>query len=317
MLSEQLIEQIRRASYIGSGALFSEYTDAVVLREATEQLRTLVGESVVAARAGYWLTSFEVDTASRYVRYPERAMVGGLEGVGIRPNADSTQYYPLDELSPRDADRLDRVQSTIQPRWFASDAETITLVPAPSASVHLRVRYYIRPSRLVKSQSDTRYGDLAVRGRITALFPSLKGFTVNALPLDQLLTAPAAITSGYTVDVVRPHGWHTALVCNKPCTVSGSDVYITETSDEEFSKIAVGDFVRVADQTDWPAIPSDYHQLLAEVTAAKVLMDIGDIEKSAAVTSGASGDFARFRASINPRVKSSPRRIGLRPYWRG
>ena len=192
-------------------------------------------------------------------------------------------------------------------------------VRAPQSGVTIRLRYYLRPSLLVTSQSSTSSNsgsDGVIRGRIDGINNTTRTITVNALPFDQSLAVPAAITSGYRVDSVRPSGWHMPTVVDYIPSITGLDLAFGSMSADEFGRsFRFGDFIRAADQTDWPALPADFHRMLADATAANVLREMDLTDKADVISTAASADFARFAKSIAPRVKSEPHSIRLRPYW--
>ena len=84
--SDEIIERLRASAYIGTATYYPEYTDAKLLNEINDRLRSVFSDAVVAARAGYWLSE-RVETTSDGVVYrgvlplwqipPIRARSGG------------------------------------------------------------------------------------------------------------------------------------------------------------------------------------------------------------------------------------------------
>lgn len=304
--SDEIIERLRASAYIGTATYYPEYTDAKLLNEINDRLRSVFSDAVVAARAGYWLSERVETTSDGVVYVPPRAVTGGLESLAWLWNG---RYRMLDEITPEEADRYADV--TGSPRAFHADAERARIVPAPSGTETVRLRYYLRPSLLVAQQSSG-----TIRGRIDSVNAATRQATVNALPFDQLLSTPAAIASGAAVDVVRPSGWFSPLVVSETCSISGLVVTLAGMTEAEFTaSVRVGHYLRAAGQTDWPAIPEEYHRTVADAAAVKVLMEMGLQQKADTLSASASVEFQRFVSLINPRTKSSPKRVRLRPYW--
>lgn len=324
MRADELLARARRVAFIGDEFAYTEYTNQVLFDEMNDRLRSVFSDAIISARSGYWLTSvvFPGNVTYGSFRVPSRSVVGGLESVEYLLNG---QYYHLRELSPREVAKWETSSSGGGlPVGYWMDAEKVNLVCAPLSGVTIRLRYYLRPSLLVTSQSSTSSASgsaAAIRGRIDYVDSAAKKVTVNTLPFDYSLSVPAAITTGATIDVVRPAGWHMPTIVSAAATIVGTDVTLSGTSlgtlnaDEFNQAVRVGDYVRVADQTDWPALPADFHRMLADATAANILREMDLDSKAEVISTTASADFARFGKVIQPRVKSEPKRIRQRPYW--
>lgn len=314
------------SAFIGDGNAFTEFTDARVLIELNDKLQTAFEDIVVKSRAGYWLHEFIYTTVANDADYriPARAVVGGLEKVEIA-SVSTGPYLKLSEIPSSEAQlyRSTQLGGPQTPYVFTVVGDLVECIPTPPAGYFLKLTYYIRPSRLRISQSSTQGGDGVDRGRITAVNVGARTVTVNVLPFDQSLTAPAAITSATsTLDVVHPDGWHELSYVGATQTLSGTVITFTDTQD--MTDILVGDYVRVADQTDWPCLPDDFHRCLADTVAIKILI-MQDLEaKAALLTDNAGNDVLRFKSLLLPRVKAEPKSIPLMsrsrgytyPWWR-
>lgn len=314
MRSDELLSRLRKSAFIGDAAAYPEYTDAELFNELNDRLRSVFSDTIVSARSGYWLTTAIASSFQGGSRLPGRSVVGGLESVEMLQNG---VYLPLQEVTPLEAAPW---TSPGTPWAYWCNNETIVLVPQPASNVQLRLRYYVRPSLLVTSQSSTLGGAGVDRGRITAVDPTTRRVQVNVAPFDYSLAVPAAIGASPIVDVVRPTGWFApTLVSTLGSQNNATDWTLntsTTLSDGEFSDLVrVGDYLRVADQTDWPALPADFHRMLADAAAVNVLREMDLTDKADTLSTAASADFARFAKQIQPRVKSRPKKIRQRPYW--
>lgn len=312
VISDEVIARLRYSAFIGSASYYVEYTDARLFEVVNDRLRSVFSDAIIKARAGYWLHESVVSTTSGVVYIPARAVTGGLESVAYLYN---DEYIQLDGITPREAEKY-AAWPNGEPRGYYTDSERIVIVPTPASEKTIKIRYYLRPSKLVTSQSSTTLGANAIRGRIDSVNPSTRAATVNTLPYDYSLSSPAAITTGAAVDVVRPAGWFSPMAVSETCSIAGSVITLAGMSEADFtSAVQVGHYVRAAEQTDWPALPEDFHRLVADAAAVKVLMEIGLSQKAQELSQSATAEFGRFRDLINPRSKSDPRRVRLRPYW--
>lgn len=323
MRSDQLVDRARKSAFIGDANAYQEYTDDDIFNELNDRLRSVFSEQVVSARNGYWMRRDFVSTSTLTgfgaARFPSRAVVGGLESVDFLING---QYIHLKEMSAREANAWvggSTLPTGGIPAGYWCNAELINIVPTPTASITLRLTYYLRPSLMVLSQSSNAGGTGENRGIITAVDTANRIVTVNVAPYDMSSFSTPVITTGAVVDVIRPNGWHVATAIDQTCSVAGTSpasITLSGLSSAQFvDAVQQGDYIRVRDQTDWPALPADYHRMLADTAAVNILRELDLEDKSAALSQAASADFIRFSKLINPRVKSEPERIRQRPYW--
>lgn len=313
MRSDELITWVRQDAYIGDATAYPDQSDVVLLAELTHKLHTVFEDIVVKARAGYWLKEYVTATVvgkNRY-RIPPRAVVGGLEKVEVAAAVGGT-YYRLGEISPEDAEGWEGPitgGNPGTPEVFVSMGDQLEMFPVPNKVLPIRMTYYIRPSQLVTSQSSTLGGNGVVRGQVTVLpDPTTRLMRVNTLPFDQLISPPAAISnaSAVTLDIIHPNGWHELAIVDEPWVDSGGG-FITLSGTQDISDIQIGDFVRVADQTDWPCLPDDFHRCLADVAAIKVAVELELRDKNDELAQNVENDLVRFRSLLLPRVKSEPK----------
>lgn len=315
MRSDEIEDRVRKSAFIGDALAFPDYEFADIMNECNDRLRSVFSDQIISARCGYWLHRDVVTVTNGYTRFPSRAVVGGLEGVDFLLNG---QYWHLREITPREANDWSVQPSPANglPVGYWCDSEKINIVPTPSGSVTVRLRYYLRPSLLVQQQSAAT-GVGAVRGQVTAVDPTNRVATVNVLPNDYSATGSfSAIVSGAVVDVVRPSGWHMATAINLTTAITGLNITLAALSSADFTEaVQIGDYIRVRDTTDWPALPADFHRLLADAAACNILRELNLDQKASVLSTAASADFQRFTKLISPRVKSEPMKIRHRPYW--
>lgn len=313
MRTEELEAACRQTAFIGDAAQYPSYTQAVVLSELNDKLQSVFEDIVVKARSGYWLHEFVYTVASSpRFRIPPRAVVGGLEKVEIAAAASGQPFTKLTEVPASVAQDYER-QGTGDPYVFTVQGDVVEVIPQPTAGNVVRLTYYARPSRLVPAQSDPNGTQ---RGRITAVNTGTRVVTVNALPFDQSLTVPVAITSAQqSIDIVHPDGWHELPLLGATQTISGLNITVGGT--DSLADVQNGDYVRVADQTDWPCLPDDFHRSLSDAAAVKILLELHMGEKAMQLAASNNSELERFRSLLLPRVKSEPKQIPIMARSRG
>jgi hypothetical protein len=287
-----------------------DYSDSVLLRMLKDALWQTFEDPIVVKRAGYWLSPFDQTVVSGQAKYrvTERACVGGLEMVELG-SGTPPRFLRIPEVSQAASDDYELASGSLgYPRKFVMRGDQVVLLPTPDATaLTVRQWYYRRPSRLVQQQSSTMNGGV-IRGTVTAVSVGARTIQVDVVPQDMErvvagVVTPTAITSGSNrIDVVHPYGWFDLALVGATQTLAATTFTVGGTDD--MSEIRVGDFVRAAEQTDWPALPEDFHECLCGVTAVKVMGQRNILDKAAGFASSTSADLARLINILQPRVKS-------------
>lgn len=316
MRSDQLIKRLRRSAWIGDVAAWPDITDADLLDEMNDRYLALISDEIIVKRAGYGLRELPFTTTIGLQRYPvpDRA-IGGAWDTLFRLLPDGKTWFPLSRVESRDIWQYDRGPTDVGiPAAYSVQDGNIEVYRSPNSATQLKYLYYIRPSYLVTSQSSTQGGDNVDRGRITVVNTGARTVTVNALPFDQLLSPPAPIsTAVQPIDIVRPKGTF-------PCTMTSvtqsfTGLVFTLGGTQDMSDVAVGDYVRVAEQTDWPSnLPVEFHRMIADRAAMEVLREIGLEEKEQVLALTVKADLDRFRRTCVPQVKSQPKMLPCVPF---
>lgn len=281
MDSGELLTAIRTTGFIPTAD--PVFTDARLRIELTDALHTLVERAVVNSRDGYWLKRHtETTTAKTRYRMPHRAVAGVAASVKLGSSATTA------------------TKTTKRYRFFGDYLEFET---ATDVGQVLVIEYYLRPSRIVATQT---------AGAITAIDTSTLTVTINAVP-DRLLGsgAPNPI-SGLDIiplDIVKPNGWHECCVVSVIGLVTGLNVAFASTDANLLQDVEVGDYVRAADESEWPCLPDDFHRMLANVTASNVLLAKKNFDGAGAIMQATAPVMERFQDLISPRVKDAPKAV--------
>lgn len=296
MNTTELIEAVRMGVFI-AGSTFPDYDDPRLIVELNNTMHSTFERMVAAARAGYWQKYHTLTTTPGRAKYriPYRAVTGGLENVCV--SSDGLGFAKLEEVSETHSLGYETLGAGVLKYCVRGDQ--VVLLPAPQSALTLRMTYYIRPSRLVPDQPG---------GVITAVDPVARIITVNTVP-DSYLNpiAPAPLTDADRIDVVHPGGWHELSLVAAPHT--RIDEVITVGGTDPLDEVEVGDYVRVAEQTDEPCLPDDFHRLLADLTAAKVMTQLNMLQKSQATIANAASDLQRLTDMLVPRVKAEAKAV--------
>lgn len=310
-IAEYLVESVRQDLGV-TAATLSDYDNPTILRCLTDVLTTRFERGVVNSTGGYWTQRALYTTVGGVSRYELPPRSCRLMKVELRR---SGKYLPLGYLT------YDQFQESDQqgtPSEYTIEGDQLVPVPCPSAAETLRLRYRIKPSRLVKSQvglTAAPYGGDIDRGRITAFNPVARTITVNAVPYDQLIASPAAITTAVQrIDVVscgsawtagEPSGWHELHLVSAPQTLSGLVFTITDAS-LDMSLVKVGDYLRVAGQSEFAPIPDDYQQALTKLTASEIAARVGRPDRQQELIAEAADVLQRFSDVLSPQVSGDP-----------
>jgi hypothetical protein len=254
------------------------YTDARVREELGNALTTIFERPIVNSREGYWRKTRDTTIATGQSRYrlPPRAVAGTAETIEVFSGAQAP--LPADRRSP----------------GYTFQGDQIVFNAPPDAGLTLRVHYYLRPSALYALQLNV--------GRVTEVHDTTKEVVVTSLPLN--LVTGLAIATADKVDIIHPNGWHEACVVDEPSTIAGTTLTFGPTVD--LSMVEVGDYVRAAGQTDWPALPEDFHRTLVDAAAMSILVSKGDLAKAQVYAAKVGADLERFTDLLQPRVKDHP-----------
>lgn len=307
----QLIKRVRRSAFLADGDV--NYTDAVILEDLNDVMTQLYARAVIEADQGVWqMTDYTPLIANqRSYRSPARAVMGTTMRQQITA-VGSVDWWPVSDLSEADALRYEYGSTGSSPidapTRKVTRGENWWLLPPVTVSggYVMRTHYMIRPSRITATMTSPN------GGVITAINTTTRVVTVaNFISSVDEAGSNTALASTATVDIIRPGGWFkvqwtgSASGANTTSLTLATDASgLSEAND--LSDIAVGDVVRAADQTDWAAIPADYHRSLADATAAKILTARGMADRANELSqSYVVPDLQRFGDLLRPRDASS------------
>ena len=299
MNTSELIAYARETATIDDGS--TEFTDAVIIQLMNSAMRTYFEPIVADARSGYWLHTVTRTLAAGnpLVRLPPRHCA--LEQIDVRQGTGD--WAALTEAIESELQDW-RVTTSPTPQVYTLRGSSIYLSPAAStADIQLRAKVTVRPSQLVLEQT---------AGRVTAVDTTTRTITVNELPVDR--TTGEVVAGSLVIDVIEPRGWFELSLFDALAGVSGPTTFQVS-SGPSLGRIEVGDYVRVAQQTDWPQLPESYHTVLGAAAAIPICVRRDMYDRSNELQGAVSAAAQRMAASLTPRTKATTH-LPLQHGWR-
>jgi hypothetical protein len=186
----------------------------------------------------------------------------------------------------------------IDPMYYWVEGSRVYFDTGSPASV--RVRYYIRPGKLVQTT------DVAT---ITDIDTTTGVLTVSSVP--------TTISAGVVCDLVRSRAGFDTLAADKTVSLADSTSVTFDPNDLP-SDLAVGDYIALADQSPVPQIPIEWIPFLGYWTAHAMLETLGDMEAAAQLLKRIPRMETNALSLISPRIVNKSKAI-TRPrnyYWR-
>jgi hypothetical protein len=281
----ELLASVKRRANIPSAS--GVFGDAELLTMANEELRTYIVPLVLKHREDYWLASdIQTLTSSTSYPIPPRAVGGKLAELSVL-DATGVHEYNLPRVSASDLQEASSgfYMDGMGVRLFLPNGQTPTIL-----GTTLRMRYYVRPGVLVATTS-------------AAVVSSISGW-----PAITLSGGYATLTTPGTYDCV---GLASPFAMKTTFTGSITGATLTATTGDA-ARFAVGDWICNTDTSPVVQAPVEFHDLLAQKVAIKVLESKGMTEK----LGSAREELGRMETDasnlITPRVDGEPKRVVAR-----
>lgn len=285
--------------------------DSVKLLQLVNQARIDVFEPVIAGcRCGYWTHSLirTLGANNGVVRLPPRA--SAVLQVDIRRNTDP--WVPLQEYTEAEQQDWERMGGTngsnAYPRGFIIRGTTMYLTPIQADSTYsIRVKIIVRPSALYTPQAG---------GIVTNVDLTTNIITLSSLPINN--TTLSAITGTLDIDCIEPSDNYEMSLFNAQATVTDS-THVTIASGYNLAAIQVGDYMRAANQSDWPQMPEPWHNSLASAAAITPCVQRDLYDRANDLRQVVGSAVNRLAEHLRPRVRAQTqerRPIQFSSEWR-
>jgi hypothetical protein len=251
-----LLASIRRRASIPNTATTGT-ADSDLLAYANEELPWLAGE-ILSVREEYFVRDYDhtLTSATAY-KIPRRAIGQKLRDVSLVGSDGSVFRIPRTE-----PERLDAVMSSDgEASGYLLKNDDVVLVPTASSSFPtLRLSYFQRPNELVASGFQTITGVSQGASTYTLAMASSSGFTTST-PCDLVSAQPGFPC--HAIDITPssiPDGTHVTFSGTAP------------------TALATSDYLCLARESPVPQVPMEFHAILAQAVANRVMLAMGDGE---------------------------------------
>lgn len=272
--------------------LSTEYTADVIRGLMNKTMDEVLTPLVAAARSGYWCHTFTrtLGTNNPAVRLPPRSCPA-IEQVEI--SIDGVCWEPLDEALEAETTEWLRDYNGAQfPQAYVIRSSYLYLLPAATIpNVQLRIKIVMRPNVLVEPQS---------AGLITAINPTTNTLTLSSMPVSK--PSNATLTGDVLFDIIEPRGNFELSLCDAIGTVV-DPTHVQISAGYSLARVEVGDYLRCADQSEWPQLPKEFHSLVGTISALPILQQRDMYDRLSSVSDTASAALARLKEHITPRIR--------------
>lgn len=312
MNQTELIARVRRNAFIRDN--HPDYTDSVILDELNDGLRSIYLDIITGPRQGHWFKQYSFTSAAgqQTSRITPRAVVGGLEKVEI--GEVGGDLFPIEEITENHAGWYESFAGrTGTPQYFVIRGDQIDFLPTFDHAMTVRVGYYVKPSVLVSPQSvPATYGRVVSKSLSAGLLRIDYTSAVTLPVIKTGLNAGSTPVTGTAWDIIHPDGTCELSAASIVVNGAGSGFTTFDPGGWDINDIQVGDFVRGAGETDWPALPEEFHRTVADVASVKIMLQLNMASKASQIASSVGGDLSRLRTLMaTSRVRSGPKTIGL------
>jgi hypothetical protein len=260
-------------------------SDANLLITATEQLLIKLYPLLQSTREEFYVArkDFTVTAAQNEYVIPSRA-----SGLVVR-DIQWIDGNNVSSLPIIDSERISTTNSGTVEGYYL-EHNKIILYPTPSAtSGTMRVRYFLRPSRLAAT------GDCA---QISSIDTGTNQITVSSIP--------STWATGSIIDLIQQSAPYANLAIDQTTTnVSGSVITLSSLP----STLAVGDWVALAEYSPIPQIPMEFQAILSQLTVVKTLEAMGDREAATYAFKDLQTDLKNMMTLVTPRNQGERKKV--------
>lgn len=256
-----------------------------LLNIATEQLHTKLYPIIQSTREEFYVTrkDFTITASQNEYVIPSRASGLVLRDVQLVTGTD------VQSLGIIDSEYVTTTASGNVSGYYL-EHNKIILYPTPASTTGtLRVRYYLRPSRLTITSNC---------GQISSIDTVTNQVVVSAIP--------STWAAGTSLDFVQASAPYANLSIDQAATVvSGTTITFASLP----STLAVGDWIAPAEYSPIPQLPYEFHAILAQLTVCKVLEAMGDREGATLAFKDVQTDLENMLKLVTPRNQGERKKV--------
>lgn len=280
MLASEFVAAVR-----AQGKIPADVTDASILLFGDREVAGRLVPLLRSTRQEYLVAEATVASYGGRIAVPHRSVVGGVRHVQL---VEGSQFRHLPRMEPED-DSLASASGSNASGWYF-DGGSIILVPR-GASGSCRVRYFMRPSKLVLESDAT-----AVRS-ITSAAQASGGWT---------LTLSGAAPSGSTTfDVVSAGPSHELVAIDLASATSIPEASCLSV----FATTSLPGYVTKPGFTPYVPLPEELASAAVHFVAGVILRSLGyDAEAGAQLGLGEAA-LELAKTMLAPRAEGNAKRL--------
>jgi hypothetical protein len=296
--TSQLLADIRRKAKVSDTS--SDYTDAVLLREATDSLWDFPAFALQQARDGRLTFSLtrSVSADARTVAFdeielPPFAVADAISSLVLIDTSGSESV-----LSPMQVDQepyVDQPSYSGQPAGFLLIDGRARLVPKPSnTAVGVRINY------------QRRHGDLVASSAVGTISSILTVGDGSTCTLTLSATPPAGFVAGAWVDIVNPYYPYRLELVDVKITGIAVNTLTLAIPYATLNAISPTNMTCVlSGQSPYVQLPLEMRKSFTEYAAASICRQIGDEAGAEAYEQSAREGMGRTVSMLSPRIKGT------------
>lgn len=294
VLSENLIGSIKLKAFIPLSQNLFESDDLLTL--ANEELRLKLVGDIFQLREDFFLTEKDVAVTAGIdrIQVPKRSIGNTLKSLWfVSGGVIQRKILPASE-----EDVSNYSGSMGSPEKYHLEGDEIVLLPTPSVSDgYVRCRYYAKPNLLIETSSCAK---------ITAI-SSVSGTTTFTVDTD----LSADLSVGSTIDLLSAQSPYLLWSEEAAITAITSTTIAVATADVDDAngnvEAIVGDYICPHGYANIPMIPYEFHPVLAQMVAVKLLGGLGDLAKHKLAKEELQEMRNEAEKIIKNRVESAPK----------
>ena len=300
--ADALLEEVRRGGSLPSASVTGT-ADADLLAHADAELRDTLVPLMLGVREELYQRVFDatVTAGTAGYRINKRASLSRINTVQW-VNSDGTGFNLVRYEPKQVADLCLLTTAQGQPFAYYLEGSRVVLYPTPNGSGTLRIRAFVRPSRL-GLLADAAATNLAI-----------SAVSVGATTTT-LTTAAHSISSTAVRDVVASTPSFEHLAVDATVTQTAATTVTIPNTDLSSTPI-VGDQLCISDLSPYIQLPVELHPALTELTIARVLRALGKRSEAADHQAEADRMVSIGIQALTPRVDTADRKILGGPHFR-
>lgn len=300
MLTEDLTDSIKRRTL----APISQQTfqDSDLIELANEEMEIDLIPEIISVRNDFFKVSTTINLTVGLARYriPQRAAYGSLVDVFfIYTNGKrfTIPVMPLDKLPT-----LDMSVTRNIPLGFSLESDELVIWPAPNVTGQIEIWFYSRRNQLVPTADCAKITSISTVSGTTT-------FTVNT-------DLSAALSVGSKIDIISTkspfQNWAESVAITAITTTTIA-MLSTDIDDAVGTVLpTVGDYICAEMTSCIPQVPQEFHAVLAQMVAARLMEGLGDLQKLEAVNGKLAAMKKQALGMIQQRIENKPDPIVIR-----